>query len=82
MSTRRKSFIAVIASLGLVLGTALSGPAFANPNYPSAAEVAAAQANVTDKQNMIVRIENLIADLAVKALSLFMDEKSAEMMLG
>ena len=63
MSTRRKSFIAVIASLGLVLGTALSGPAFANPNYPSAAEVAAAKANVTAKQNMIVRIENLIADL-------------------
>lgn len=63
MSTRRKSFIAVIASLGLVLGAALSGPAFANPNYPSAAEVAAAKANVTSKQNMIVRIEKLIADL-------------------
>jgi cell wall-associated NlpC family hydrolase len=63
MSTRRKSFIALLASLGLVLGAALSGPAFANPNYPSAAEVAAAKANVTSKQNMITRIENLIADL-------------------
>jgi cell wall-associated NlpC family hydrolase len=63
MSTRRKSFIALLASMGLVLGAALGGPAFANPNYPSAAEVAAAKANVTDKQNMINRIENLIADL-------------------
>ena len=49
--------------MGLILGAALGGPAFANPNYPSAAEVAAAKANVTDKQNMINRIENLIADL-------------------
>ena len=49
--------------MGLVLGAALGGPAFANPNYPSAAEVAAAKANVTSKQNMITRIENLIADL-------------------
>jgi cell wall-associated NlpC family hydrolase len=63
MSTRRKSFIAVLTSTALVLGAALGGPAFANPNYPSAAEVAAAKANVTSKQNMITRIENLIADL-------------------
>jgi cell wall-associated NlpC family hydrolase len=63
MSSRRKSFTALLMSAGLVLGAALGGPAFANPNYPSAAEVAAAKANVTSKQNMIVRIENLIADL-------------------
>jgi cell wall-associated NlpC family hydrolase len=63
MSIGRKSFIGWIASTGLVLGAALGGPAFANPNYPSAAEVAAAQANVTTQQNMIVRIETLIADL-------------------
>jgi peptidoglycan DL-endopeptidase CwlO len=62
MSRRRKSVTALIATASLVLGTALGGPALANPNYPTAAEVAAAQANVTDKQNMIVRIENLIAD--------------------
>jgi cell wall-associated NlpC family hydrolase len=63
MSTRRKSFIALLASTGLILGAALGGPAFANPNYPSAAEVAAAKANVISKQNMIVRIEKLITDL-------------------
>ena len=63
MSTRRKSFAALVTSAALVLGAALGGPAFANPNYPSAAEVAAAKANVTSKQNMITRIENLIADL-------------------
>jgi peptidoglycan DL-endopeptidase CwlO len=63
MSTRRKSFIALLSSTALVLGAILGGPAFANPNYPSAAEVAAAKANVTSKQNMITRIENLIADL-------------------
>jgi cell wall-associated NlpC family hydrolase len=63
MSSRRKSFIALLMSAGLVLGAALGGPAFANPNYPSAAEVAAAKANVTQKQNMIIRIEKLIADL-------------------
>jgi peptidoglycan DL-endopeptidase CwlO len=63
MSARRNSSIALLASLGLLLGAALGGPAFANPNYPSAAEVAAAKANVTSKQNMITRIENLIADL-------------------
>lgn len=62
MSKRRHSFVALIASCGLLLGAALGGPAYANPNYPTAAEVAAAKANVTDKQRMITRIENLIAD--------------------
>jgi cell wall-associated NlpC family hydrolase len=57
-----KSFVAVLSSLSLVLGAGLGGPAFANPNYPSAAEVAAAKANVVQKQNMIIRIEKLIAD--------------------
>jgi hypothetical protein len=76
MSSRRKSFIALLMSAGLVLGAALGGPAFANPNYPSAAEVAAAKANVTQKQNMIIRIEKLIADLeneVEKRLRLFIE---------
>ena len=50
-------------SLAILLGTVLAVPAMANPNYPSAAEVAAAKRNVVDKQKMIERIENLIADL-------------------
>lgn len=62
MSKRHHFSVALIASFGLLLGAALGGPAYANPNYPTAAEVAAAQANVTDKQKMITRIENLIAD--------------------
>lgn len=62
MSKRHHFSVALIASFGLLLGAALGGPAYANPNYPTAAEVAAAKANVTDKQKMITRIENLIAD--------------------
>lgn len=62
MSKRHHFSVALIASFGLLLGAALGGPAYANPNYPTAAEVAAAKANVADKQRMIVRIENLIAD--------------------
>jgi cell wall-associated NlpC family hydrolase len=62
MSNRRKSLTAALATASLVLGAVLGGPAFANPNYPSAAEVEAAKANVSSKQAMIVRIENLIAD--------------------
>ena len=62
-----------IAVLGvvalLVTGVALS-PAFAVPNYPTAAEVAAAKQNVRDKQEMIERLEGLIGDLEVEAEAL------------
>jgi cell wall-associated NlpC family hydrolase len=62
MSLRLKSSIALLASLGLLFGTVIAGPAFANPNYPTAAEVAAAKENVVEKQKMIERIEKLIQD--------------------
>lgn len=63
MSFRLKAPFALLTSLAILLGTVLAVPAMANPNYPSAAEVAAAKRNVVDKQKMIQRIENLIADL-------------------
>jgi protein subunit release factor A len=63
MSFRLKAPFALFTSLAILLGTVLAVPAMANPNYPSAAEVAAAKRNVVDKQKMIERIENLIADL-------------------
>jgi len=63
MSFRLKAPFALFTSLAILLGTVLAVPAMANPNYPSAAEVAAAKRNVVEKQKMIERIENLIADL-------------------
>ena len=54
--------MALLASISLVLSTFIAVPAFANPNYPSASEVAAALENVVDKQKMIDRIEKLIRD--------------------
>jgi len=62
MSVRLKAPIALLASLGLLLGAVLAGPAFANPNYPTAAEVEAAKRNVVEKQKMIERIEKIIED--------------------
>ncbi len=41
--------------------------AFANPNYPTAAEVSAAKRNVADQQKMITRIEKLIATQEAEA---------------
>jgi cell wall-associated NlpC family hydrolase len=63
MSFRLRAPFALFTSLILLLGTVLAAPAFANPNYPTAAEVAAAKRNVVEKQKMIQRIENLIADM-------------------
>ena len=45
----------------------MAAPAFANPNYPSAAEVSAAKRNVADQQKMITRIEELIATQEAEA---------------
>ena len=54
--------MALVASISLVLSTLIAVPAHANPNYPTAAEVAEALENVVDKQKMIDRIEKLIRD--------------------
>jgi cell wall-associated NlpC family hydrolase len=62
MQKSLKASVALVASLSLSLGLLMAAPALANPNYPTAAEVEAAQENVVDKQNMIDRIEKLIRD--------------------
>lgn len=51
MPKRSKSVIAAIAGMALIAtGFALS-PAYAVPDYPTAAEVAAAKRNVEEKEN-------------------------------
>ena len=62
MSRRLKATLALLASTGLILGSLVAVPALANPNYPTAAEVAAAKRNVVEKQAMITRIEKLIEE--------------------
>jgi cell wall-associated NlpC family hydrolase len=62
MQKSLKAPMALLASISLVLSTFIAVPAFANPNYPTAAEVQAALENVADKQEMIDRIEKLIRD--------------------
>lgn len=70
MSRRLSTPISLLAALGLLLGFVLAGPAFANPNYPTAAEVEAAKRDVTEKKKMIDRIEKLIADQEVEVEAL------------
>jgi len=62
MQKSLKASMALVASISLVLSTLIAVPAHANPNYPTAAEVAEALENVVDKQKMIDRIEKLIRD--------------------
>ena len=63
MPKRSKSVIAAIAGMALIAtGFALS-PAYAVPDYPTAAEVAAAKRNVEEKKKMISRIEGILGTL-------------------
>jgi peptidoglycan DL-endopeptidase CwlO len=74
MMSRVKSFwragVAALAAGALVITGVALGPASAVPNYPSAAEVAAAKKNVRDKQAMIERLEGYIAELEIEAEAL------------
>ncbi|MFM7014647.1 MAG: NlpC/P60 family protein [Actinomycetota bacterium] len=70
MPRRFSTPISLLAALGLLAGIALAGPAFANPNYPTAAEVEAAKRDVTEKKKMIDRIEKIIADQEVEVEAL------------
>ncbi|MSZ23343.1 MAG: hypothetical protein F2610_03615 [Actinobacteria bacterium] len=65
-----RALIGVFTVSGLVLTGLAVAPAFAVPNYPSAAEVAAAKRNVASKRAMIVRLERIIAELAAEAAAL------------
>ena len=67
---RKKTVIASLSGLGLVVGTLLLSPAYAVPDYPTAAEVAAAKRDVQEKQKMIERIEGLLDDLEEEARAL------------
>jgi cell wall-associated NlpC family hydrolase len=67
MPKRFKSVIAAIAGMVLIAtGFALS-PAYAVPDYPTAAEVAAAKRNVEEKKKMIARIEGILNTLQDEA---------------
>ncbi|MEY4944348.1 MAG: hypothetical protein RL384_292 [Actinomycetota bacterium] len=67
MSKRSKSLVAGFAGIVLLAtGFALS-PAYAVPDYPSAAEVAAAKRNVEEKKRMIARIEGILDTLQEEA---------------
>jgi cell wall-associated NlpC family hydrolase len=67
MPKRSKSVIAAIAGMVLIAtGFALS-PAYAVPDYPTAAEVAAAKRNVEEKKKMIARIEGILNTLQDEA---------------
>lgn len=67
MSKRSKSIVAGFAGIVLLAtGFALS-PAYAVPDYPSAAEVAAAKRNVEEKKKMIARIEGILDTLQEEA---------------
>jgi len=67
MPKRSKSVIAAIAGMVLIAtGFALS-PAYAVPDYPTAAEVAAAKRNVEEKKKMIARIEGILSTLQDEA---------------
>ena len=67
MPKRSKSIIAAIAGMILIAtGFALS-PAYAVPDYPTAAEVAAAKRNVEEKKKMISRIEGILGTLQDEA---------------
>ena len=65
-----RALIGVFAVSGLIFTGLNVAPSFAVPNYPSAAEVAAAKRNVTKKKEMIARLEKIIADLAAEAAAL------------
>ena len=56
-----RALITTTVVAGLLVTGSVIGPAFAVPSYPSAAEVAAAKANVEAKRAMIKRLEDIIA---------------------
>jgi peptidoglycan DL-endopeptidase CwlO len=70
LSKARFSIIAALAAMVVGVTTAILAPAHAVPDYPTAAEVAAAKANVQEKQKMIERIEGILDTLEEEARAL------------
>jgi cell wall-associated NlpC family hydrolase len=59
--------IAAFAGIGLIITGFTIAPAWAVPDYPTAAEVAKAKQNVEDKKKMITRIEGILDELQAEA---------------
>ena len=70
MAMRKNAIIAALSGIGLVAGALLLTPAYANPDYPTAAEVAAAKRDVQEKEKLIERIESLLVTLEEEARAL------------
>ena len=70
MAMRKNAIIAALSGIGLVAGTLLLTPAYANPDYPTAAEVAAAKRDVQEKEKLIERIEEILVTLEEEARAL------------
>ena len=66
----RRGLIASFTAAGILVTSLLLTPAWAVPNYPSAAEVAAAKRSVTEKRKMITRIEGILNTLESEAREL------------
>ena len=66
----RRGLIASFTVAGILVTSLLLTPAWAVPNYPSAAEVAAAKRSVTEKKKMITRIEGILNTLESEAREL------------
>ena len=67
MKLGRKKLIAALAGAGILISGMLLSPAYAVPDYPTAAEVAAAKANVQTKKDMVERIEGILETLQEEA---------------
>jgi len=67
LKNRTRMTIAALAGLGILTTSLTISPAWAVPDYPTAAEVAAAKKNVTDKKAMITRIEGILDELQAEA---------------
>jgi len=63
----RNKLIAALAGAGILFSGVLLSPAYAVPDYPTAAEVAKAKASVQTKKDMVERIEGILETLQEEA---------------
>ena len=67
MKLGRKKLISALTGVGILLSGVLLSPAYAVPDYPTAAEVAKAKADVQTKKDMVERIEGILETLQEEA---------------
>lgn len=70
LNKARFGLLAALSALAIGITTAILAPAYAVPDYPTAAEVAAAKESVTKKKEMIERIEGILDELEAEARAL------------